>query len=278
MVHRNQPYVGVSGVVNPEQQRELVEVAQYELHATARRLALGVKATHKPQYEDVENKYGPLWYPVGNDIIKALDHRVQTYNIAQTYLEPEFIENDPDYPRAFMGKLNARMRDYLDAVQIDLLRFDTDPERYQHVFRAMAATGMQTIVQCHGYAMEEGPKSALDKLKRLVGEREIGFVLFDASHGRGQEMNPEALLPFIEAAYNDRDLAHKMTNFGVAGGLHAGNLEELLPKLLREFPELSWDAEGRLHDSIADGGDGSLNMDRTKQYLVRSAALLTEYV
>ena len=44
MVHRNQPYVGVSGVVSPEQQRELVEVAQYELHATARRLALGVKA------------------------------------------------------------------------------------------------------------------------------------------------------------------------------------------------------------------------------------------
>ena len=154
MIERAQQYVGVSGVVSPEQQEHLIEVGYDQLAGLGRRLALGVKATHKPQFDDQENKYGRLWYPVGNEIAHALHPQYPTFNIAQTYLEPEFIEASPTYPDEFMAKLNARMRDYVDAIQIDLLHYESEPERYAHVFRAMAATGLQRIVQCHGFAME----------------------------------------------------------------------------------------------------------------------------
>lgn len=277
MVNRMQSYVGVSGVVSPEQQASLVEAGHDQLQNLGRRLALGVKATHKPQFDDQENKYGRLWYPVGNEAAHSLHHRFPTFNIAQTYLEPTYIEDSAAYPQEFMTKISARMRDYLDAVQIDLLRFEKDPERYAHVFRAMADTGLQRIVQCHGYAMEEGPKPALESLKKLIRGRELNYILFDASHGRGQALNADALLPFIEAAYADKDFADMGTNFGVAGGLNPDNLEQLLPKILQDFPEVSWDAEGQLHDAISEGGDGSLNMERTRRYLVRSAQIATQY-
>lgn len=274
---RSEPYVGVSGVVSPEQQHQLYTQANDDLANLGRHLAIGVKATHKPQFDDTENKYGRQWYPVGPAIASALDPSIQTFNILQTYIEPDMIAADPLYPQDFFTKVNKRTHHYLDAVQIDLLRYEKNPEQYTHVVRAMGMMGVKKIVQCHGYAMEAGPTKAIDSINRLLGSHSADYVLFDASHGRGEQMNPDALLPFLEAAYSDKALLEKGVNFGVAGGLNSQNISPLLSRVLREFPGVSWDAEGQLHHSMKEGGDGSLDMHRAGDYLQASIELLIDH-
>lgn len=280
MTERMTPYVGVSGVVNPAQHRELYRIVEPYLHTTGRDLGIGIKATHKPQYDDTENKYGRLWYPVGDEITGVADETLQqhTLNIAQTYLEPEFIATDPLYPRKFFTKLTDRTEGYLDALQIDMLQYQDDPRGYQPVFREMAITGLMTIVQCHKAAMEKGPMQAVIDLKRLTDGGRVNYVLFDASHGTGKEMDTTHLASFLAHAYNDPDFADFGTNFGIAGGLSDTSVATLLAKILPEFPEVSWDAEGKLHSAKSEGGDGSLDMERTRGYLVHSFKLLEKYV
>lgn len=58
----------------------------------------------------------------------------------------------------------------------------------------------------------------------------------------------------------------KKVGFGVAGGLNERSVLEAMPQLLSDYPDLSWDAEGRFHKTT----DGSLNMDEAKRYLQAS--------
>lgn len=280
MTERNRPYIGVSGVVSPDQHRELVAIAEpFIQNRATHSLAVGIKATHKPQYDDIENKYGRLWYPVGDAIAGVTDAALasQTFNIAQVYLEPQNIADDPLYPERFFDKLCGRTRHYLDALQVDMLPYHTDPEQFTGVCRAMARTGLVTILQCHGFAMAHGPAQALEDLKAVTNIAEGSgpdYVLFDASHGRGQVMNPGRLLPFLSLAYEDSWFADFGTNFGIAGGLSSETVDSLLAPIVAEFPQVSWDAEGKPHKAIQDGGNGSLHMQTVRNYLVRSYGLL----
>ena len=66
MTEIKKSYVGVSGVTSPDTERELESInLKSGLAEKGRLLALGVKAVHKTQYLDIENKYGTEWYPVG---------------------------------------------------------------------------------------------------------------------------------------------------------------------------------------------------------------------
>ena len=55
----------------------------------------------------------------------------------------------------------------------------------------------------------------------------------------------------------------------VAGGLHSGNIAELLSPLLPEWSAVSIDAEGRLRDA-----DDHLNTDAAVAYLQAAMRLL----
>lgn len=277
--NRREAYVGVSGIASPEQQSLLLENdIERRLANTGRLLALGIKATHKAQFDDVENKHGRYWYPVGDDISTALDSDIRdTFNIAQVQLKSELVEADHSYPSIFFDKIHSRTSSVLDAIQINQLRYEQHPEQYAHVIRAMASTGLQTIIQCHGYAMEAGPQQAMKSLHDLTGKMEVDYVLFDASHGRGEKLNPDVIKRFLETAYDDPCFSQKGTNFGIAGGLSAETIEPLLSELLQDFPDISWDAEGRLHDKIKNGGNGQLNIDRAKHYLEQSVDIAEQY-
>lgn len=90
----------------------------------------------------------------------------------------------------------------------------------------------------------------------------ITDVLIDPSQGRGEKINVEKAqeaLSIIRDVCNEE--AEMGIGFGVAGGLHGGNLREL-KSLMREFPNLSIDAESMLRD-------GRDNLDRglAKYYL-----------
>jgi hypothetical protein len=271
MSERKIPYVGVSGVVNPAQQAEIHLEAGFDMRENGRRIGFGVKATHTPQWLDQPDEFGPKWYPVGSgDFQKALLNMSSSYNIAQMYLDPETLRTDPTYGQRFVEKVMQRGARHLDAIQFDMLPFDKDGA---DLSGSIAAVGpLDLIVQAHSRIMQNGPQATLEMIKRLTDE--IEYVLFDASHGTGKTLDVEALKPFLDAAYNDPDFADFGTNFAIAGGLDAETVAAYLPELVREFPELSWDAEAKLHDRIQDGGDGSLNMPRVHQYMLSSIRAL----
>jgi hypothetical protein len=259
MTERPKPYVGVSGVVSPEQQSELNEIAM-PLFDHGRRLALGVKAVRNTQWLDRENKFGRLWYPVGEEIagtLKKDDH----LRVAQVYLDQSQARflGEKDYEKRFVDKLLNRTGDMLNGIQFDMLPWDS--EGYKELFGHIKAERpeMTILLQAHRGQMEKhGPNELLRRLSWYHDQ--IDYVLFDASHGTGKTLDVDALVQFVAPAY-------RRTHFGigVAGGLDGPTVETELPKLLEQFPDLSFDAEGKLHtDTLSTG---ALNMKVTKEYL-----------
>ena len=282
---RPRPYVGVSGVVrNTERSSSGIEVQVpqqlfVEAHAqktglfdTGRMLALGVKATHKTQFEGVENKYGREWYPVGDELSVAMRRDRQhpdVIGVAQTYLDIHHA-GDAAYRQEFMDRLMKRGQGMLQAVQFDMLLWHENDEMLEFVADVREKYDVKILLQCYKRAMDElGPKQVAQKLGRYASG--IDYVLFDASHGTGVRMDAERLGTFLEEAYSSSEL--ESVNFAVAGGLNAQNVRDDLPELVVKYPDVSWDAEGQLHP-LNNLGKRPLQMDRVKDYLQASTSIL----
>lgn len=271
-IERAVPYVGVSGVVSPEQQEVLEDMADaIGLLDAGRILSLGVKAVHKTQWLDIENKYGPEWYPVGEEgfVGAAKPANDETMLVAQLYLEPEELDNI-SYRYGFVRRVVERGGYWLDGLQFDMLPWHDDDEMLRFIEDIKEEHELQVFLQCHHSAMELlGPEGAAKRLGQ-VGDV-VDYVLFDASHGKGIPMNIAFLRPFIDAAYCEEGL--NSTGVAVAGGLDARTVRESLPRLVREFPELSWDAEGKLHTETSEG-ERPLQMEVVEQYLRASTDVI----
>lgn len=269
-----QPYVGVSGVVNPEIEVALENMAlEMGLAEKNRVLALGVKAVHKTQFLDTENKYGPDWYPVGEDSFKnALRHdhpNTDNIGVAQAYFDVEHV-HDSEYRARFLSRIVQRGEPWLEAVQFDMLPWHSNGDMWG-LLEDAKQYGVAVFLQAHGTAMSMlGPKNSV----RILGQHAelIDYVLFDSSHGTGTRLDTSALEPFIAEAHEQFDLSR--TGIAIAGGLHSEIVREDLPQLLSTYPSLSWDAEGQLHPMNVDGKQ-PLDLDVTKAYLKASSDVLT---
>ena len=263
MSEKSRPYVGVSGVVSPSQQETLRRMA-LPLESLDRKLALGVKAVHKTQWLDIENRYGPNWYPIGEDIVDAVvtGNDENEMRVAQVFLDIREAEEQgiEGYEKRFIDKLIGRTGMWLDAAQFDMLPWH---ERdYRELFESMilAKPDLEILLQCQGPVMQEmSPREVMERLGMY--KEYVSYALFDASHGTGKELDTKALRPYVaEASQSD------WLSVGVAGGLNEHIVASRLPELLGEFPDLSFDAEGQLHKHH-DETDKSLNMCVTRGYL-----------
>lgn len=266
------PYIGVSGIVNAEQQAELETCADdLGLYDTGRKLALGVKATHKTQYMDTENKYGADWYPVGEaGISDALTPSEGSLRVAQAYLDINYV-GDEDYRREFMQRLRSRGAKWLQAVQFDMLPWHSNSDMWRFIDE-VKDTGLEVLLQVHKHAMEDlGPRDTMLALGRHA--HLLDYVLFDSSHGTGKRLNVESLRPFVYAAYSE--LNTNFTGIAIAGGLNSHNVRNDLPQLVSEYPNISWDAEGQLHP-VNENGRRPLDMQTTSHYLDASIRILLQ--
>lgn len=282
---RPRPYVGVSGVVNnkytlpsgqvvTEPQDLFVEAYANRagLFETNRMLALGVKATHVTQFQDRVNQFGPEWFPVGDELTDALRANRTNPNVlavAQIYPSKYHISNS-EYRRVLVERVAERGKGWLQAMRFDMLPWYGNEGMLQFVSDVREDYEVQTILQCHKTAMEElGPKGVVRKLTRYA--HALDYVMFDASHGTGERMDTERLKVFLYEAYASKALRN--VNFSVAGGLDADTVREDLPALLAKYPDLSWDAESKLHP-LNNAGKRPLQMDMVKEYLRSSVEVL----
>lgn len=265
------PYVGVSGVVSVDQaSRVLGAFARSGLPAS-RQLLLGVKATHKTQWLGVGNRYGSEWFPVGESgfASAAPVPSPGVMGVAQVFLEPSVVA-DAGYREAFTQRLLERGRSWLTGVQFDMLPWHTEPWAAGYL-AGLRECGLDVLVQCHGPAMAElGPVGCARRLAE-VGEG-ISHVLFDSSHGTGRSMDSVALGAFVAEALSVAGLDH--VGLAVAGGLDAVAVREGLPSLLELCPDLSWDAEGRLHPEVLGSVERPLDLGVVGGYFEASAFVL----
>lgn len=270
MTERMKPYIGISGTVNPEQQQYLLNQFNNLGLDTQRDIAFGVKATHKTQYLDIENKYGRDWFPVGDEFSDVLETLPGSLNVAQVFLDPELV-NDADYRDEFIKRIRRRGASWLQAVQFDLLPWHADNSLIPFLEQLKNESGLGVILQAHGESMQAlGPDGMMQKLGQYATA--LDYVLFDASHGKGIRLNSKALQPFLEAAYSSDALGS--VGFGVAGGLHAQVVREDLPVLVQQYPNMSWDAEGRLHPVRPEDSARPLDVRLATEYLEASAEVI----
>lgn len=281
---RPHEYIGVSGVVNQEQQAELEEMfAEFGLRKW-RQLQLGVKATHKPQWLEIENKYGREWYPVGWDILHSIQTEdTKAIGAVQIFMDTELV-SDEDYRVAFLNRVVGITALYwLTRVQFDLLpdwceNFNLTSDLLDKCDKLYAGRlpsqksdpSLTRVLQCQASIMDEHSPQEIASALAAFGKK-LDYVLFDASGGRGLRMEPDVLLPYIEAVYDRPDLDH--LDVAVGGGLNAEVVRAELPKILRHFPDVSWDAEGQLHPVNADG-KRPLDMRACREYFEASAEVL----
>lgn len=282
---RPRPYVGVSGVVNhkynlptgqtvTEPQDLFVEAYADTagLFKTNRMLALGVKATHMTQFQSRENKYGREWYPVGDELTTALHPNRTNPNVtavAQIYLDKNHVSNS-HYRDVLVEAIATRGQQWLQAIQFDMLPWHGNEGMLRFASGVREDYDVTVILQCYKDIMDElGPKRVVQRLGRYAYG--IDYILFDASHGTGQRMDARRLGDFLHEAYSSTALRH--VNFAVAGGLDAQTVREDLPGLLAKYPELSWDAEAKLHP-INNMAKRPLQMDITKAYLQASTDVI----
>jgi hypothetical protein len=218
---------------------------------------MGVQATEKTQIQDIENKYGQNWHPVGNSM-RSFWHGHGYDRMLHLNIEDKSPESvaiiakimlertiTPGWDESDLGTQYACLKARCDAVQFNNLPFYAHD--YRPMFRNMAKrtkpyspVNIRSIVlQANSTSLAElSPKEFATSIKRYTPM--ISSVLIDGSGGRGVPLDAEKVRPYIDSIY-DLDV-----NVGIAGGLSDAALEPLAGDLLQRFPQLSVDAESGL--------------------------------
>ena len=128
----------------------------------------------------------------------------------------------------------------INAIQLDMIW--PNPKQIQEYHEMFP--WLKKILQVNSKALEKVDNDPEKMLTRIDEYESIDSILLDKSMGRGLGMDSNALRPFIEI------ITQKRPNLGiaVAGGLGPDTLHFVEP-LIREFPDLSIDAQGKLRSS-----------------------------
>ena len=126
---------------------------------------------------------------------------------------------------------------------------------------------IEIVVQVGVKAFEQindDPSELVQKLKEYGTA--IDFVLLDRSMGKGKPLDSDSLKPFLFK------VSHELPHLGlaVAGGLGPTSLH-LIEPLLDDFPELSFDAQGKLRPS--GNSEQPIDWHMASDYLEKSLAL-----
>lgn len=124
--------------------------------------------------------------------------------------------------------------------------------------RIVLQVGREAMASVHG-----DPASLAHRCAPYAGI--VTDVLVDASEGLGLPLDANVSARYLETI----DDAAPDLGLVVAGGLHAGNINELLSPFLPRWANVSIDAEGRLRDA-----DDVLNLDASSAYLRSANRLL----
>lgn len=154
----------------------------------------------------------------------------------------------------------------LHAVQLDMPWPDW---HLLELIKRQSGWQVKTVLQIGKTALDQCNNDPQEVCRQIesYGRQLVDYVLLDRSMGQGRGMDAPRLLPFLRA------IADALPGLGlaVAGGLGPGRMS-LVEPIVREFPDISIDAQGRLRPSgsALDPIDWSM----AETYLREASALL----
>jgi hypothetical protein len=220
-----------------------------------RQLHAGVMMSYK-SLNGLEHKWTAVW-PKNEEVAGIF---VQDSHVLNTL-------HYADYHERTVADCLVRVVEFggpnLDAIQLDMIWPSSA------VITAFAARfpNVRIILQVGSKALEgidDDPETLIERLKPY--EDSIQDVLIDRSGGKGISMNAALLEPFIY------ELRARRPDLGItlAGGLGPDTLH-LVEPLVRKFPDLSIDAQGRLRQS--GSALEPIDWKRAEDYLRKAIAL-----
>ncbi|HMQ02140.1 MAG TPA: hypothetical protein PKD79_03685 [Candidatus Doudnabacteria bacterium] len=117
-------------------------------------------------------------------------------------------------------------------------------------------------------SIEEDPRALANKLGNEY-KGLVDYILLDPSGGEGKEMDISRTDSYLEKLYGLE--LNNSIRFGIAGGLHSGNLEKIRP-LVEKYDSLSIDAEGKLRHK----SDDTMNHEELQNYLIAAKKLFNQ--
>ncbi|MFA5124734.1 MAG: hypothetical protein WC473_02820 [Patescibacteria group bacterium] len=254
------PYISITDFTDCRQTKAMLTAMSqvYAEKPLSHRLGIGVMMSHKT-LRDLPTRYGKV-FPTKDkitDIFMSHPLALNTLHFAD-YESHSWHKTAMDFEETvFWGE------PHMQALQLDMIWPDHEVVRdfkriYPHI---------SVILQINTRAfeeVEEQPEKLLKKLK-LYGSA-LDYVLLDKSMGQGKPLSLPFLQPFLDK------LSEQRPDLGlvVAGGLGPETIETIIP-LIKKYPQLSIDAQGRLRPSgsIMDPIDWQM----AQKYLERAIRL-----
>ncbi len=229
------PYIGICDVPTGEQALKSASLFDRLCppKMSERKLMIGVMMSFKTM-TGAESKWASVW-PQKEEVGSIFVEHSRAFNTLHyaDYDDTTYLEHLLDAVHWGGKNLHALQLDMVwpRSGMIRLLR-ELHPE-------------LKIVLQVNANAlaqMDDKPTLVTQQLARY-GES-VDYALLDKSHGKGLGMDAEGLLPFAMA------IAENLPNMGiaVAGGLGPDTMDLVLP-IVREFPRVSIDAQGRLRPS-----------------------------
>lgn len=249
------PYVGVTGFTN----RTQVEAAISAFTRASRRvLMVGVLASHKSLRGVPLQRTWAVQTPHLETLAELFVMSDQVLNLVHYAADQGDLGHLAD-DLAFIAQYAGLC---LGGFQLNIPWPDPQVLRACRKNRDRFPLSPHFVLQVSAEAVAEAGGTMEGVAARLAAYEGVAdYALFDASGGKGKPLDADRALAFLCACRGLR------LRFGVAGGLGADSLS-LVEPVLAEFPETSFDAQGKLQ-----GPDG-LNVPNMERYLARAAALV----
>jgi hypothetical protein len=255
------PYIGITDFTNFEQVTKMLEVfRRHKQSGSQRVLHVGVMMSYRT-LNGIETKWSKAFPP--KEKISSIFGLTDDASDLYYCLHYADYSNDTRFTDLARGIEFAGP--WVNAIQLDMPW--PDPGMVVSGVRA-SREQVEVILQVGKKAIEEANNDPAEVVMRLEDyEGIIHRVLLDKSMGRGIGMDAQGLISFAHAIKN------RFPNLGlvVAGGLGPDSLN-LVEPLVREFPGLSIDAQGKLRPS-GDALD-PIDWDMAGSYLAKALKLL----
>lgn len=251
MFHKSRvPYIGITGITSPA---DSDLIAQFLAGNSSRKVMIGVLVSAKTLRGEPDQ--WPNRYPALGDIAGIFSDRPAAFNV---------IHYGTDEPASLLDQLLTVA--HLAGPELHGFQLNMSwPSVKDLCLLARQRPEQQLILQLNQEAFRAAgnQKGAVaGKLKREYSGL-VDHVLLDLSAGYGRQLDPAWARRQLEEM---RDAGLDM-GLGVAGGLSPASLHLVAP-LVKEFPQLSLDAEARLRDA----GD-NLDLALGQEYLRRAFAM-----
>jgi len=252
-------YIGITDFVNAAQSQIMLDFFERKKGELAIKLMVGIMTSYK-MLNGVPTKWAKA-FPNANTIKDIfIEHKsaLNTVHYAD-YDGIDFFEN--------LSRVISLGSPHLHAIQLDMIW--PDPQTIINI--KSNHPELLIILQINTRSFEQVENDLhkmLEKLKKY--ENCLSHVLLDRSMGRGIGMESDRLRPVIE--YLKREMPD--LNIAIAGGLGPETIY-LAGPLIKEFPDLSIDAQGRLRPSgsALDPIDWSM----AKEYVRKALRIFKAY-